>query len=76
MTRSSVTRMPCRNSLWIPIVFSRSPICGPPPCTTTGFMPTSFSMTTSRAKPALRCASVIALPPYLTTMVRSWKRRM
>ena len=60
----------------MPIFFSRSPICGPPPCTITGFMPTSFSITTSRAKPALRCASVIALPPYLTTIVRSWKRRM
>ena len=52
ITRSSVTRMPCRNSLSMPIFFSRSPICGPPPCTITGFMPTSFSITTSRAKPA------------------------
>ena len=52
ITRSSVTRIPCRNSLWMPILDSRSPICGPPPWTMTGFMPTSFSMTTSRAKPA------------------------
>ena len=37
----------------MPIFFSRSPICGPPPWTITGFMPTSFSITTSRAKPAL-----------------------
>ena len=53
ITRSSVTRMPCRNSLLMPILVSRSPICGPPPCTITGFMPTSFSITTSRANPAL-----------------------
>src|SRR5690349_8783711 len=71
ITFSSVTRMPWRNSLRMPIRVSRSPICGPPPWTITGFMPTSFSMTTSRAKPAFRCASVIALPPYLTTIVRS-----
>ena len=29
-------------------------ICGPPPCTTTGFMPTSFSSTTSWAKDCLQ----------------------
>ena len=39
----------------MPIFFSRSPICGPPPWTITGFMPTSFSITTSRAKPAFSC---------------------
>ncbi len=71
ITLSSVTRMPCRNSLLIPILPSRSPIWGPPPWTMTGFMPTSFSMTTSRAKPALSAGSVIALPPYFTTMVLS-----
>ena len=76
ITRSSVTRMPWRNSLAMPMRFSRSPICGPPPCTTTGFMPTSFSITTSRAKPAFRTGSVIALPPYLMTMTLSWKRWM
>ena len=76
ITRSSVTRMPCRNSLLMPILVSRSPICGPPPCTITGFMPTSFSITTSRAKPAFNAGSVIALPPYFTMMVLSWNRRM
>ena len=30
-TRSSVTRIPWRNSLCMPIFLSRSPICGPPP---------------------------------------------
>ena len=33
-----------------PIFFSALSICGPPPCTTTGFMPTSFSRIRSRAK--------------------------
>ena len=60
----------------MPIFFSRSPICGPPPWTITGFMPTSFSITTSRAKPAFSAGSVIALPPYLMMMVLSWKRWM
>ncbi len=76
ITRSSVTRMPCRNSLLMPILVRRSPICGPPPWTITGFMPTSFSITTSRAKPAFSAGSVIALPPYLMMMVLSWNRRM
>src|SRR5690606_15561862 len=52
------------------------PICGPPPWTTTGFMPTSFISTTSRAKPLFRASSIIALPPYLMTMVLPAKRRM
>ena len=34
--------MPSRSSIWS--------ICGPPPCTTIGLMPTCFSSTTSRAK--------------------------
>ena len=51
-------------------------ICGPPPCTTTGFMPTSFSSTTSRAKPSFSFSSVMALPPYLMTIVLPWKRWM
>ncbi len=71
ITRSSVTRMPWRNSLSMPIFCSRSPICGPPPCTMTGFMPTSFSITTSRAKPAFSAGSTIALPPYLMMIVLS-----
>jgi hypothetical protein len=32
----------------------RVSICGPPPCTTTGLMPTSLSSTTSSAKSACR----------------------
>ena len=76
MVAASVTRMPWTNSLWMSRRFSSCSICGPPPCTTTGFMPTSFSNTTSRAKPACSAVSTIALPPNFTTMVRPWKRRM
>ena len=68
---SSVTRMPWMNSLCLPSFCSSSPICGPPPCTTTGFMPISFSSTTSSAKSSCSAGSVIALPPYLTTIVLS-----
>ena len=42
----------------------------------TGFIPTSFSITTSRAKPAFSAGSTIALPPYLMMIVLSWKRWM
>jgi hypothetical protein len=67
---ASVTRRPSMNSL---LIFSRSsmlPICGPPPCTTIGFMPTCFISTTSRAKSLATFSSPMAWPPYLTTTVR------
>ncbi|CFV98550.1 Uncharacterised protein [Bordetella pertussis] len=76
MVSASVTRMPCTKVPCLPMRRSASSICGPPPCTTTGFRPTSLSSTTSWAK--LRCnrSSVIALPPYFTTMVLPWNRRI
>jgi hypothetical protein len=52
------------NSLFLPIFSSVLPICGPPPCTTIGFMPTDFINTTSRAKLDFSFSSIIALPPY------------
>ena len=69
MVSRSVTLRPSTNSLFLPIRSSRLPICGPPPCTTTGFMPTSFISVTSRANPRFNCSSTMALPPYLITMV-------
>ena len=68
MVSSSVTRMPWMKLPFLPSRFSASSICGPPPCTTTGFMPTSFSSTTSSAKSCCSAGSVMALPPYLMTM--------
>ena len=65
-----------------------APIWGPPPCTTTGSIPTARMRTTSSANeasaspgpsapslsaPAAACS---ALPPYLTTTIFSQKRRM
>ena len=38
---ASVTRRPLRNSVTLPSRAMSSLICGPPPCTTTGRMPTS-----------------------------------
>src|SRR5579885_419912 len=65
----SVTRSPSTKA---DLILSRSsicPICGPPPWTTMGLMPTCFSSTTSRAKLSPRTASPIAWPPYLTRIV-------
>ena len=73
---SSVTRMPWMNRPFLPILARASSICGPPPCTTTGFMPTSLSSTTSSAKSCCSAGSVMALPPYLMTMVLPWNLRM
>ena len=46
---ASVTRRPSRNSGSMPSRAMRSPICGPPPWTTTGRMPTARSRTMSAA---------------------------
>ena len=45
-------------------------ISGPPPCTTTGFMPTYFMSTMSLATSSRSAGSAIAAPPYLMTTVR------
>ena len=46
---ASVTRSPSRNSGTLPSRSIRSLICGPPPCTTTGRMPTARISTMSSA---------------------------
>jgi len=51
-------------------------ISGPPPWTTTGFMPTSFMSTMSAATWSRRSGSVIAAPPYLITTVVPMVRLM
>ena len=51
-------------------------ISGPPPCTTTGFMPTRRSSTMSSANCSCSRGEVIAAPPYLSTTVVPQKRRM
>ena len=73
---ASVTRRPSTKSLSMPRRASILAICGPPPWTTTGLMPTCFSSTTSRAKLWASAASPMAWPPYLMTTLRPAKRRM
>ena len=62
---ASVTRKPSRNSLALPCRRSCASICGAPPWTTTGSIPTERSSTTSLANDSASDASVMALPPYL-----------
>src|SRR2546423_6605124 len=49
---------------------------GPPPWTTTGFMPTYLRRTTSRETSSRRPGSLMAAPPYLMTIVSPWNSRM
>jgi hypothetical protein len=65
--RLSVTRRPARNSLLMPSRSSISPICGPPPWTTTGLTPEVSRSVMSRAKARASSASPMAWPPYFTT---------
>src|ERR1039458_3084916 len=48
---------------------------GPPPCTTTGLIPTYLSSTTSRANSSRSNGSSIAAPPYLIYTVAPHKSR-
>src|SRR6267142_1787758 len=72
----SVTRIPPTNFGSLPRRFMRAPICGPPPWTITGRIPTSRRRRTSRANCSLRSACSMAAPPYLMTRVLPWKARM
>ena len=64
---ASVTRRPSTNSLALPSLSNHSPICGPPPCTTTGRIPTRCISTMSDANCSNRSGSPMALPPNFTT---------
>ena len=74
MASGVVTRSPPLNSDSIPSLLSMALICGPPPCTTTGWMPTWCRNTTSSAKARRSSSLTMALPPYLITMVLPAKR--
>src|SRR3989441_3379069 len=73
---SSVTRMPPTKRGSLPRRFISAPICGPPPWTITGLMPTRRRRITSRANGSLRSARSIAAPPYLMTRVLPRNSRM
>src|SRR6267378_3649314 len=58
---------PTISLLTLPSRFMSAPICGPPPWTMTGLMPTRCSRMTSSANVSLRSAWSMAAPPYLMT---------
>ena len=76
MVGASVTRRPFTKVLLMPTRSSILLICGPPPWTTMGFMPTCFISTMSRATRSPSLGSVMAWPPYFTTKVASLCRRI
>src|SRR5215217_3081031 len=69
MASGVVTRRPPLNSDSMPSRPSIELICGPPPWTTTGWMPTWWRNTMSSAKARRRSSLTMALPPYLITMM-------
>ena len=71
MVAASVMRKPAANSDLMPSRLSISPICGPPPCTTTGLMAVCSISTMSRAKLFASSSSPMAWPPYFTTTISS-----
>ena len=66
---SSDTRRPSTKRTSIPSRSMYAVMSGPPPCTTTGFMPTYLRSTTSRANSSFSSGSTMAAPPYLMTTV-------
>jgi hypothetical protein len=50
------------------------PICGPPPCTTTGIHAHQLHQHDIAGEALLSVSSTMALPPYLTTTVLPLKR--
>ena len=73
---ASVTRNPSTKVDVFPSRVISSVICGPPPCTTTGFIPTRRMRTTSWAHWSASSALSIAWPPYLITTVLPENSRM
>ena len=71
MVAASVMRRPAANSDLMPSRLSISPICGPPPCTTTGLIAVCSISTMSRANLRAISSSPMAWPPYFTTTISS-----
>ena len=68
MASGVVYLSPPRNSLSMPSLSSMDEICGPPPWTTTGLIPTDLRKTMSSAKASRSSSLIMAFPPYLKTM--------
>src|SRR5919112_2440084 len=73
---SSDTRRPSTKRTSIPSRSMYAVMSGPPPCTTTGLIPTYLRSTTSRANSSRSAGPSIAAPPYLMTTVLPWNSRM
>ena len=72
MVASSVTRRPFAKWLSTPTFFSISLMAGPPPWTSTTRTPSSVRVTRSFMTAFFRVSLIMALPPYLMTMVLPW----
>lgn len=72
MVASSVTRRPFAKRLSTPTFLSISLMAGPPPCTSTTRTPSSVRVTRSFITAFFKLSLIIALPPYLMTMVLPW----
>ena len=69
MVFASVTRFPSMKVDWMPIWSRTELICGPPPWTTTTWMPMYWNRMICRAKSFLSSGSTMACPPYFTTIL-------
>ena len=74
MVSASVTRRPLTNLVSIPTLSTHLLISLPPPCTIMGLNPISFSSTTSSMTYSFNSSSIMALPPYFTTITFLLKR--
>ena len=72
MVASSVTRRPPAKWLSTPTFLSISLMAGPPPCTSTTRTPSSVRVTRSFITAFFKLSLIMALPPYLMTMVLPW----
>ncbi|CUQ32065.1 Uncharacterised protein [Flavonifractor plautii] len=69
MVSASVQRRPSTKRDSLPSFFNMAEISGPPPWTTTTWMPTRLRRMTSPMTASRSSREIMALPPYLMTMV-------
>ena len=74
MVSSSVTRSPLINFGSMPTFPTQRLISFPPPWTMIGLNPVSFSRVTSLITFCCNSSSIMALPPYFTTIILRLKR--
>ena len=69
MVSSSVTRSPLTKAGSFPTFSTQRLMAFPPPCTMMGLKPTSFKRVTSLITFFCSSSLLMALPPYLTTII-------